>query len=83
MLQLRNSRTPLQNFLGIAEEECGDASPSEPEPPTIIENIVVGKPVTAAEYFSNDDLLGRDIGRPRKMNEKVWSSAFSFIQNLF
>ncbi|KAJ6649333.1 Ankyrin repeat domain-containing protein 13D, partial [Pseudolycoriella hygida] len=73
--RLRNSRTPLQNFLGIAEEECGDASrdasPSDPEPMTNIDSFVVGKPVTAEEYFSNVDLCGRDIGRPRKMNEKI------------
>lgn len=65
----------MQSFLGIAEEECGEASrdvsPSEPEPLNNIENLVVGKPVTAEEYFSNTDLCGRDIGRPRKMNEKV------------
>lgn len=75
LFQLRHSRTPLQNFLGIAEEECGemsrDASPTEPDQPTNIENHVVGKPVTAEEYFSDADLCGRDIGRSRKMNEKV------------
>ncbi|XP_037051596.1 ankyrin repeat domain-containing protein 13D-like [Bradysia coprophila] len=71
--RLRHSRTPLQNFLGIAEEECAshDASPSEPEPLLSVENYVAGKPVTADEYFSDIDLCGRDIGRPRKMSEKI------------
>lgn len=60
----------------MAEEECADtslirdASPSEPEQNSNIETEVL-KPVTAEEYFSNIDLNGRDIGRQRKVNEKV------------
>lgn len=79
--RLKNARSPLQNFLGYAEEECG-ANISGPEV-TITKDEEAGglleeaceeesqRPVTLDEYFSGDDLQGRDIGRPMKTNTKV------------
>ncbi|XP_008559506.1 ankyrin repeat domain-containing protein 13D [Microplitis demolitor] len=63
-------RTPLQSFLGIAEqqqEENGGATCSE-------EFINVGNHsnITPEEYFDPDvDLNGRDIGRPKEVNTKI------------
>ncbi|XP_076287516.1 ankyrin repeat domain-containing protein 13D isoform X2 [Lasioglossum baleicum] len=65
----RAPRTPLQSFLGIAEqqENCLNATTSE-------EYNNVGNPsnITAEEYFDPDvDLNGRDIGRPKEINTKI------------
>ncbi|KAG8036043.1 hypothetical protein G9C98_004622 [Cotesia typhae] len=63
-------RTPLQSFLGIAEqqqEENGGATCSE-------EFINVGNPsnITPEEYFDPEvDLNGRDIGRPKEVTTKI------------
>lgn len=66
----RAPRTPLQSFLGIAEqqqENCSAITTSE-------EFNNVGNPsnITAEEYFDPDvDLNGRDIGRPKEVNTKI------------
>ncbi|XP_012225465.1 ankyrin repeat domain-containing protein 13D isoform X2 [Linepithema humile] len=66
----RAPRTPLQSFLGIAEqqqESCSAVTTSE-------EFNNVGNPtnITAEEYFDPDiDLNGRDIGRPKEVNTKI------------
>ncbi|XP_033329830.1 ankyrin repeat domain-containing protein 13D isoform X1 [Megalopta genalis] len=68
-VRARAPRTPLQSFLGIAEqqENCLNATTSE-------EYNNVGNPsnITAEEYFDPDvDLNGRDIGRPKEVNTKI------------
>ncbi|XP_015177619.1 PREDICTED: ankyrin repeat domain-containing protein 13D isoform X1 [Polistes dominula] len=66
----RAPRTPLQSFLGIAEqqhENCNATTSQE-------EYSNVGNPsnITAEEYFDPDiDLNGRDIGRPKEINTKI------------
>ncbi|KAK9301052.1 hypothetical protein QLX08_006399 [Tetragonisca angustula] len=66
----RAPRTPLQSFLGMAEqqqENSNNATTSE-------EYNNVGNPsnITAEEYFDPDvDLNGRDIGRPKEVNTKI------------
>ncbi|XP_033208375.1 ankyrin repeat domain-containing protein 13D isoform X2 [Belonocnema kinseyi] len=65
----RAPRTPLQSFLGIAEQqqETSGATASE-------EYMNVGNPsnITAEEYFDPAvDLSGRDIGRPKEVNTKI------------
>ncbi|XP_046838372.1 ankyrin repeat domain-containing protein 13D isoform X2 [Vespa crabro] len=66
----RAPRTPLQSFLGIAEqqhENCNATTSQE-------EYSNVGNPsnITAEEYFDPDvDLNGRDIGRPKEVNTKI------------
>lgn len=66
----RTPKTPLQNFLGIAETEerlqVADPEPNE-------EYTHIGNPcnITPEEYFSDIDLKGRDIGRPREINTKI------------
>ncbi|XP_051172828.1 ankyrin repeat domain-containing protein 13D isoform X2 [Leptopilina boulardi] len=67
----RAPRTPIQSFLGIAEqqqqENYGAAAVSE-------EFTNVGNPsnITAEEYFDpNVNLNGRDIGRPKEVNTKI------------
>lgn len=86
IFQQKNSRTPLQNFLGIAEEESSnidysllsikDASPevvesSEQDNDTASNNVQPAVALTPEEYFSEEDLNGRDVGRPKKINAKV------------
>lgn len=94
-LKVRNSRTPLQSFLGIAEDECSNidqslfrtasasASPSNEQSPPLIEPntdenetsttqlTVPANALTPEEYFSSDNLNGRDIGQPQKLNTKT------------
>ncbi|XP_043788502.1 ankyrin repeat domain-containing protein 13D isoform X4 [Apis laboriosa] len=66
----RAPRTPLQSFLGMAEqqqENSNNATTSE-------EYNNIGNPsnITAEEYFDPDvDLNGRDIGRPKEVNTKI------------
>lgn len=75
----RNSRTPLQHFLGMAEEDFDHSGPNTPSPvPDHIEGAVGGitnsaqqDTVTMEEYFSSDDLNGRDIGKKKKIATKV------------
>lgn len=79
-LRAKNSRTPLQSFLGLAtavDEEEGEATgrrSSLTTPILAAESVGNGKvvPLTAEEYFSTEtDLQGRDIGRPMKITTKV------------
>lgn len=78
----KNSRTPLQHFLGMSETDFDHSpktpsSPVELEPPqlelpaTVVSEPAVEPAVTLEEYFSSVDLQGRDIGRARKVSNKV------------
>ncbi|KAL5288158.1 ANKRD13D family protein [Megaselia abdita] len=79
-LRARSSRTPLHNFLGLAEDdylpisdEAAAIVDSPMEEPDHEEYPVDPKNgITAEEYFSEDfDLAERDIGRPKKTVSKV------------
>ncbi|XP_070169807.1 ankyrin repeat domain-containing protein 13D isoform X1 [Polyergus mexicanus] len=66
----RAPRTPLQSFLGIAEqqqESCSTTITSEE-----FNNIGNPSNITIEEYFDPAvDLNGRDIGRPKEINTKI------------
>ncbi|XP_015586307.1 ankyrin repeat domain-containing protein 13D isoform X2 [Cephus cinctus] len=65
----RSPRTPLQSFLGIAEQQQENATVTASE-----EFSNIGNPcnITPEEYFDADiDLNGKDIGRPKEMNTKI------------
>jgi ankyrin repeat domain-containing protein 13 len=81
----RNSRTPLQHLLGLADD---DPSPRNSPSPILETEADAGagpgaasitvtdetpeKPApTIEEYFSDCDLGGRDIGKPKKVATKV------------
>lgn len=83
-LRARNSRTPLQSFLGLAtaaDEEEGEATgrrtpmgaeqQQQLQPQGAAAANEKALPLTAEEYFSGEDLNGRDIGRPIRMTSKV------------
>ena len=77
-IRARNSRTPLQSFLGLAtaadEEEAestGRLTPLGRDRDSQGVNTTGKAPLTAEEYFSGADLEGRDIGRPMRMTSKV------------
>ncbi|XP_012236413.1 ankyrin repeat domain-containing protein 13D isoform X3 [Bombus pyrosoma] len=66
----RAPRTPLQSFLGMAEQQQENSNSAT----TSEEYNNVGNPsnITAEEYFDPDvDLNGRDIGRPKEVNTKI------------
>ena len=69
-LRARAPRTPLQSFLGIAEQQLENylsATTSEE-----YNNVGNYSNVTAEEYFDPDvDLNGRDIGVPKEVNTKI------------
>lgn len=74
----RNSRTPLQHFLGMAEEDYDHSGPNTPTPDGAASNEAIAgsslscsDPVTLEEYFSDTDLNGRDIGKKKKVATKV------------
>lgn len=66
----RAPKTPLQSFLGIAEqqqESCSTTTTSEE-----FNNIGNSSNITIEEYFDPTvDLNGRDIGRPKEINTKI------------
>ncbi|KAL0133331.1 hypothetical protein PUN28_000821 [Cardiocondyla obscurior] len=67
----RSPRTPLQSFLGIAEqqqeESCSTVTTSEE-----FNSVSNSSNITAEEYFDPTvDLSGRDIGRPKEVNTKI------------
>ncbi|XP_071629370.1 ankyrin repeat domain-containing protein 13D isoform X1 [Temnothorax longispinosus] len=66
----RAPRTPLQSFLGIAEqqqESCSTVAASEE-----FNSVGNSSNITAEEYFDPAvDLNGRDIGRPKEVNTKI------------
>lgn len=110
-MKTKNCRTPLQSFLGIAEDEY-ISSPElstfrekQPSPHTevkqengvTVDSSATSSPspsssasannsgnntpknlITPEEYFSNDDLNGRDIGRPKKLIQK-----FSVLKQIY
>ncbi|CAL7947577.1 unnamed protein product [Xylocopa violacea] len=66
----RAPRTPLQSFLGMAEQQQENSNSAA----TSEEYSNIGNPsnITAEEYFDPDvDLNGRDIGRPKEVNTKI------------
>ncbi|KAF5289793.1 hypothetical protein FQA39_LY03710 [Lamprigera yunnana] len=67
----KTAKSPLQNFLGIAEvEEDQAAATSIPKE----EYLSITNPcnITPEEYFdSGTSLEGRDIGRPKEINTKI------------
>lgn len=66
----KNNKTPLQNFLGIAEVEENQAANAHQKEYTNSSTNPCN--ITPEEYFdSNVDLLGRDIGRPKEICIKV------------
>nr|XP_050854874.1 ankyrin repeat domain-containing protein 13D isoform X1 [Vespula vulgaris] len=68
-VRARAPRTPLQSFLGIAEQQHENSNAT-----TSQEYNNVGNPcnITPEEYFDPDvDLNGRDIGRPKEVNTKI------------
>ncbi|KYN41770.1 Ankyrin repeat domain-containing protein 13B [Trachymyrmex septentrionalis] len=66
----RAPRTPLQSFLGIAEqqqESCSTVATSKE-----FNSVGNSSNITAEEYFDPAvDLNGRDIGRPKEVNTKI------------
>ncbi|KYM95175.1 PREDICTED: ankyrin repeat domain-containing protein 13D [Cyphomyrmex costatus] len=66
----RSPRTPLQSFLGIAEqqqESCSTVATSEE-----FNSVGNSSNITVEEYFDPAiDLNGRDIGRPKEVNTKI------------
>ncbi|OAD60198.1 Ankyrin repeat domain-containing protein 13B [Eufriesea mexicana] len=66
----RAPRTPLQSFLGMAEQQQENSNSAT----TSEEYNNIGNPsnITPEEYFDPDvDLSGRDIGRPKEVNTKI------------
>lgn len=74
-LRAKNSRTPLQSFLGIAtaadEEEGESTGRLTPIGRDQEQAQRLKGPPTAEEYFSGQDLEGRDVGRPMRVSTKV------------
>ncbi|XP_026461286.1 ankyrin repeat domain-containing protein 13D-like [Ctenocephalides felis] len=68
-IKARSPKSPFQNLLGLAENEEPTAS-AIAEEERIHNNTNVSN-ITAEEYFSQEDLMGRDIGRPKEMTTKV------------
>uniref|UniRef100_A0A6M2DGE1 Putative gpcr-chaperone n=1 Tax=Xenopsylla cheopis TaxID=163159 RepID=A0A6M2DGE1_XENCH len=68
-IKARNPKSAFQNLLGIAESEEPAAS-ATPEERNLHNNTNVSN-ITVEEYFSDKDLLGRDIGRPKEITTKV------------
>lgn len=96
--RIRSSRTPLQHFLGMAEEDYDHAgSNAVGAPPQAAFKDVSATPLlgqensspvhevattsnaadlfvkapSAEEYFSDIDLQGRDVGKPKRTSAKV------------
>lgn len=73
------SRSPLQHFLGMTEQdEVPESSTPRENLSPIVENEeacasnqIVSPPPSIEEYFSGEDLNGRDIGKPKKTATKV------------
>ncbi|KAK9887875.1 hypothetical protein WA026_000180 [Henosepilachna vigintioctopunctata] len=66
----KSNKTPLQNFLGIAEVEENQNSTLPPH--EVLVNSTNPSNITPEEYFDPSvDLKGRDIGRPKECNVKV------------
>lgn len=78
----RNSRTPLQHFLGMAEEDYDHSGANTPSPTpdgalneaaaaAIASSSTSQDPISLEEYFSDSDLNGRDVGKKKKVATKV------------
>lgn len=74
------SRSPLHHFLAITDQEEAATEPSSPRESLspIVENEeacsinqITLTPPTIEEYFSEADLNGRDVGKPKKTSTKV------------
>ncbi|XP_037949868.1 ankyrin repeat domain-containing protein 13D-like [Teleopsis dalmanni] len=88
-IRIKQARTPLHSFLGIADDEYVPNTEIVRTPtPQMIENnehqveeedsasnssgsAASRHDITPEEYFSEIDLGGRDIGRPKKVTTKV------------
>jgi len=71
-----NNKNPLQSFLGMAETEVKQAAKEagqNVDAAATSEHYSANNPccISPEEYFSAEDLKGRDIGRPREMTCKV------------
>jgi hypothetical protein len=65
----KNNKTPLQNFLGIAEVEENQGAAAQQKEYTNSSNPCN---ITPEEYFDlSVNLEGRDIGRPKEVSVKV------------
>ena len=82
--RLKNSRTPLQHILGMGEEEYENAASNtsalkETVPMISSSDYNVASSVETApedlptleEYFSDTDLNGKDIGKPKRITTKT------------
>ncbi len=67
----KSNKNPLQSFLGMAEVEVKQAVQGESGETS--EYYSANNPccISPEEYFSEADLKGRDIGRPREMTCRV------------
>ncbi|XP_043282604.1 ankyrin repeat domain-containing protein 13D isoform X2 [Venturia canescens] len=66
----RAPRTPLQSFLGIADQQPENAGGASSDDSTNVGNNPMN--IMAEEYFDPDvDLNGRDIGKPKEVNTKI------------
>lgn len=71
----KSHKNPLQSFLGMAEVEVKQAALDAGAAATSAnaEYFSVNNPccISPEEYFSDKDLEGRDIGRPKEITRKV------------
>ena len=71
----KSHKNPLQSFLGMAEVEVKQAAldAGAATSSANAEYFSVNNPccISPDEYFSDKDLEGRDIGRPKEMTRKV------------
>uniref|UniRef100_A0A182MCJ0 Ankyrin repeat domain-containing protein n=1 Tax=Anopheles culicifacies TaxID=139723 RepID=A0A182MCJ0_9DIPT len=92
--RVKNSRTPLQHFLGMTEEDYDHAAVAGSSTSALREQAAAPSPShsndddrspdgaegesggvqdaapTAEEYFSDIDLNGRDVGKPKRITAK-------------
>ncbi|XP_072107070.1 ankyrin repeat domain-containing protein 13D-like [Mobula birostris] len=68
--KIKGTRTPLQSFLGLAEQHASSPPEGGPSAPSGVQPSP--SEVTAEEYFDPEvDLQSRDIGRPLELSLKV------------
>uniref|UniRef100_A0A182PN58 Ankyrin repeat domain-containing protein n=1 Tax=Anopheles epiroticus TaxID=199890 RepID=A0A182PN58_9DIPT len=87
--RVKNSRTPLQHFLGMTEEDydhaavagsstsalrgespCNDGTTEDRSPDCAEGEGSQDAAPSAEEYFSDVDLHGRDVGKPKRITAK-------------
>ncbi|XP_062895454.1 ankyrin repeat domain-containing protein 13D-like [Mobula hypostoma] len=68
--KIKGTRTPLQSFLGLAEQHVSSPPEGGPSAPSGVQPSP--SEVTAEQYFDPEvDLQSRDIGRPLELSLKV------------